>query len=256
MKYFYLILILLLIPTTLAMPVEDVKLTTFVNDYTNILTSEEINSLNTIANSLKTSNQAELAIVIVDNFNDLSIEEYSMKIAHENLGDAKLDNGLLILVGLDVREFRVEVGYGLEGILNDAKVARLSREKLVPFFQQEKYGQGLIALSYALHDELSPNTEIQGVQEVAFQSDIDLILPLLIYFVIICLLVFLRIYSAYKVAKELTKNKTDDNSAFAAAILASLFLRGGGGGRGGFSGGGGGFSGGGGFGGGGFSGGW
>ncbi|MGE0792894.1 MAG: YgcG family protein [Candidatus Woesearchaeota archaeon] len=251
-KFIFLIMFLILTSFVISMPVEDVKLTEFVNDYTNTLTSEEIGNLNVILSSLYNSNQAEVAIVIVDNFEGLTKEEYAMKIAHEKLGDTKEDNGLLILVGMEVREYRIEVGYGLEGILNDAKIGRFARDYMVPYFQQNEYGIGLIALSQAIHKEILPDKEIQGVSYVVKNNETDALISIFSYFIFIFIFLLIRGISAYRYAKENKGKKRDDNGAFTAAVIASMFLRGGGrGGSGGFGG-----FGGGGFGGGGAGGGW
>jgi len=241
---FFLILILSL-NLCLALPLEQVKLSSYVNDYTNTLTMEEIQSLNVILDSLR--EKAETAIVIVDNFDGLSVEEYSLTIAHENLGTEKEDNGLLILIGMDVKEYRIEVGYGLEGELNDAKVGRLARENLNPFFEEGRFGDGLISLTNAIHTELLPDKQITGVYIPQTSSEsYDYSIFAFIFFFIIIRAIIGAIYQA-----KTGKKDKDSDKFFTSALIASMFFRGGGGRGGGFGG-----FGGGGFGGGGFSGGW
>ena len=234
----------------MAMPVEDVKLDNFVKDYTSTLSSEEVSTLTAIATSLREAGAVELAIVLVDDFDGLSKEEYALAIAHGNLGDTKEDNGLLVLVGIAEREYRIEVGYGLEGSLNDAKVGRLARGQMVPSFKDNRFGQGLILFSSTIHQELLPGVPL-GV-EVPEQPQKQQVDPQVIFVAILFGFFLLRgliaVLSSGAIGKRRGRSGDD---LFTGAMLASVFLRGG---RGGFGGGfgGGGF---GGFGGGGFGGG-
>ncbi|MCA9478190.1 MAG: TPM domain-containing protein, partial [Nanoarchaeota archaeon] len=152
----HLFLFLLMLSSAIALPVDQVRLTDYVNDYTNTLSQTDIQSISSLAKSLQENGAAQVAVVLVDNFDDLSKEEYAIQIAHEHLGDTKTDNGLLILIGKEVREYRIEVGYGLEGNLNDAKIGRISREVLQPALSQGDYGQGIHDFIQAVGSELLP----------------------------------------------------------------------------------------------------
>lgn len=255
--FLLLIILLLLSGSVAALPVEKVKLTGYVNDYVGVLSQEDIVQINGIAQKLQQSGKAELAIVIVDSLEGLPIEEYAMSVAHGHLGN-KQDNGLLLLVSLGDRKYRAEVGYGLEGDLNDAKIGRLQREYLVPAFKEEKYGQGLVSLSAAIYKELSPGEEISG--GVAVQQAPPSFLRYINFWTIFFFIMLIRGFIGAFNRNKKQEPKRDVNDSFAAAFIASMFMRGGGrnGGFGGGSNFGGGFGGfgGGGFGGGGAGGGW
>lgn len=247
----YIFLFLVVITLSFALPVERVRLDNYVNDYTNTLTENDIRDISIIAESLRNNKVAEFAVVIVDNMNGMTKEEYALKIAHNNLGDSKDDNGLLLLIALQEREFRVEVGYGLEGDLNDAKVGRFSREYLIPFLSNNQFGLGIKSFALKIHDDLLPNThlEVKAPQKPSdFDYNISILLIVLMFIVVRSLLSF----AFYKIDKK-GRPRSSSDEAFSAALLASMFLRGGRGGNFGGGLGGGGF--GGGFGGGGFGGG-
>jgi uncharacterized protein len=59
------------------------------------------------------------------------------------IGKADKDNGVLVLVAMQEREWRIEVGYGLEGYITDVESYRIAEEYLVPKFQEGLYGEGL-----------------------------------------------------------------------------------------------------------------
>lgn len=241
---------------------EDAQIKNYVNDYYGILTDFEETDIATISAKLHFEGLADYAVVIINSTDGIPIEEYSLQLAHENLGNEEKDNGLLLLIAIEDRQFRIETGYGLEGILNDAKTGRFARETLIPYFQQERYGEGITEFSKLIGaelglDSLENNTTIENnVNNIS-----DFLMPNKIIIVIVIIWFILRIFAAIKYKKSIKKG--DDNNSFLAAMILSSMMNGknkGGGGFGGFGGtggfSGGGFSRGGGFGGGGFSGRW
>lgn len=236
------------------MPVDQVKLTNYVVDYTSTLSAQEIQIISNIAQALQENNAAELAVVIVDDFDGLTKEEFALEVAHNKLGDADSDNGLLVLIGLEVKEYRVEVGYGLEGVLNDAKIGRMSKDLLVPAFQEGAYGQGIALLVQAIGSEILPEGIPAPKQYEPTRSK-----GISSYFMFMIIFIIFRAINYIRYSKKNYKHPKDRdvNNALSAAVIASMFLRPpqGGLGGGGLGGGFGGF-GGGGFGGGGAGGGW
>ena len=81
----------------------------------------------------------------------MSLEDYAVKTFEATgLGKQGKDNGVLIVLSLNEDRWRIEVGYGLEGILNDAKVGRIGRDYLEPYLAEEDYGTGLYETVTAL----------------------------------------------------------------------------------------------------------
>ncbi len=70
------------------------------------------------------------------------------------IGQKGKDNGLLLLVAVRERRLRIEVGYGLEGIITDARAGRVRDQYLLPHFKRGEYGRGLLLASAALAGEL------------------------------------------------------------------------------------------------------
>jgi uncharacterized protein len=70
------------------------------------------------------------------------------------IGKSGKDNGVLVLVALDEREWRIEVGYGLEGDITDIETNLIAQRYLVPAFQQENYGEGLYDTIAALGEQI------------------------------------------------------------------------------------------------------
>jgi uncharacterized protein len=133
-------------------------------DTTNTLTQEQKKTLaDSIANVKKeTSNQ--IAILMVPSLNNDSLEDYSIRVAREwAIGDKEKDNGVLLLIIKDDRKIRIEVGYGLEGALTDARSSQIIRNVITPDFRQEKYfegiSSGLNSIKLAIQNEYDPASE-------------------------------------------------------------------------------------------------
>ncbi len=256
MKHFRIFLFIFLISILSISVFAEVEIKQYVNDYANIITDKEEAELNSILENLHKSNTLEYAIVTVNDLQGKDIESYSLNLAQAVLGDKEKNNGLLLLVALEEKRYRFEVGRGIEYIFNDAKIGRIGRNYLVPNFQNNEYGKGILEATYAINSimlgDIDSQYYVSDVQEQDFEK-LKLYIWLL-FFTIIFLVNFFVILS-----KKKGKDKYFD-AAIGAIILFGGRGRGGFGGSGGFGGGFGGFGGGGfgggGFGGGGASGGW
>jgi uncharacterized protein len=116
----------------------------YVNDFANILSPSDIARLNSELTAIEKNTTVEIAIVTVDSLQGMSVEEYAVKLFEKwGIGKKGKDNGLLILVAKNEREYRIETGYGLEGTINAARAGRIGREILEPNFKKGEYGEGL-----------------------------------------------------------------------------------------------------------------
>ena len=103
----------------------------------------ELLELQLKAHEDSTSNQ--LVVLVISSLKDEILEEYSLKVAETwQIGQKGKDNGVLLLVAIDDRKMRIEVGYGLEGDLTDALSNRIIRNELAPNFRQGDYDQGIV----------------------------------------------------------------------------------------------------------------
>ncbi|EOQ95626.1 PF04536 family protein [Leptospira wolbachii serovar Codice str. CDC] len=90
----------------------------------------------------KTSNQ--IAVLVVPSLDGEVLEEYSIKVAEEwKLGQKKKDNGVLLLIALNDRKLRIEVGYGLEGSLTDVLCHHIIEKEMKPYFKKGDFESGI-----------------------------------------------------------------------------------------------------------------
>src|SRR3989344_289046 len=142
-KILFLLFILLLAVNVNAEKAEDIKLNGFVNDYAEVLTAEQENYLASLLQTTYDNRTAQIAVVTVNSLEGRDIESFAFEVAEGKLGLEDKDNGLLILVSVEDRAYRFEVGRGLEPYLNDAKIGRIGRELLVPSLKEGDYYNGL-----------------------------------------------------------------------------------------------------------------
>lgn len=116
----------------------------YINDYANILSEEtEAYILNTSV-ALEKATSAQVVVVTVPNLEGRTIEGYATDLFRSyGIGDAEKDNGLLLLLALEERQFRVEVGYGLEEILPDGLTGRYQDQYIIPYLSEDRWDKGI-----------------------------------------------------------------------------------------------------------------
>ena len=119
---------------------------TWVTDTPGILRADTIASLNATLGEFERTNGAEMAVVVIRSLDGLSIEEAAVKLFELwKIGKKSKDNGLLLLWSTGDRRVRVEVGYGLEGVLNDGKVGAILDTYVMPKFKSGQFDEGVLA---------------------------------------------------------------------------------------------------------------
>jgi len=114
-------------------------------DQANILAGSTEKAIINSGRELAKSTGAQIVVVTINSLGDAALEEYANELFRKwGIGDKEKNNGVLLLVAIKERKSRIEVGYGLEGILPDGKTGRIQDQYLLPFFKQGEYDQGII----------------------------------------------------------------------------------------------------------------
>lgn len=117
-----------------------------VNDFAGILSPSDNAALESRCAELRQKTGAQLAVVILKSLQGGQVDDFTNKLFSEwGVGEKGKNNGLMLLVALDDRKARIEVGYGLEPVLPDALAGRILQEQLFPAFKQQRYGDGMRA---------------------------------------------------------------------------------------------------------------
>jgi uncharacterized protein len=117
-----------------------------VTDLTNTLSAPESARLEQKLGNFESRKGSQIAVLIVPTTQPETIEQYSIRVTDAwKLGRKGIDDGILLIIAKHDRAVRLEVGYGLEGILPDALAKRIVDEIIVPRFRQEDFAGGIEA---------------------------------------------------------------------------------------------------------------
>ena len=117
-----------------------------VTDLTDTLGTNQISILERKLSEFEQRKGSQIAVLIVPSTQPEAIEQYSLRVVEKwKLGRKKVDDGILLLVAKEDRRLRIEVGYGLEGAVNDVTARRIIAEKITPFFKQGQFYEGIEA---------------------------------------------------------------------------------------------------------------
>lgn len=130
----------------------------FVNDFAGVLDASDEQYIQLAAVQLQEATTAQVVVVTIQSLQGEPLEEYAYQLFKQcGIGSAEKNNGVLILVAIDDRKSRIEVGYGLEGALPDGKTGRIQDEYMIPYFRENDFSSGIrngfLAIVQEVYDE-------------------------------------------------------------------------------------------------------
>lgn len=127
----------------------------FVNDFANVISNADEEKMQQQGEALFKKCGAQVVVVTVKSLNGEDLESYSLNLARSwRIGSDKNDDGILLLLAVDERKVRIEVGYGLEGALPDSKTGRILDTYGVDRFKKNDFSTGLAAVYDSLINEV------------------------------------------------------------------------------------------------------
>ena len=115
-----------------------------VTDLTSTLTAQQRESLDATLRAFEARKGSQVAVLIVPTTQPETIEQFGIRVADKwKLGRKKIDDGAILIIAKDDRTLRIEVGYGLEGVLTDAASKRIISEVVVPRLRQGDFDAGV-----------------------------------------------------------------------------------------------------------------
>jgi len=125
------------------------QLTAPVNDFANVIDDDSEREIDRRIRALKAASGDVVVVATVRTYKPYAdIDEYAVKMFENGgrgIGDKGKDNGLLIVVAVDDRRIRIEVGYDLEQFVTDGFAGETIRDVITPQFKNSNYGAGLLA---------------------------------------------------------------------------------------------------------------
>ena len=117
---------------------------TLVTDVAGILSPEQKQALESKLKAVDDSSSNQIAVVILPSLDGYPIEEYATKLFRQwGIGNKKTNNGILLLIAVEDRKVRIEVGYGLEGAIPDLTANSIIDNDIKPAFRAQAYYEGI-----------------------------------------------------------------------------------------------------------------
>ncbi len=136
-----------------------------VNDVAEVLAPATVQQLEGVLRAFEVAESTQIVVLIIPSLAGDSLEDFSLRVVEAwKIGQARLDNGVLLLIVKNDRKLRIEVGYGLEGKLTDLVAGRIIRDVITPRFKDGNFDQGVIdglsAMMAAVKGEFQPSDSI------------------------------------------------------------------------------------------------
>ena len=117
-----------------------------INDLAGLLLQEQASRLEEQLTQFEQQTGHQIAVLTIRSLGGDALEDFSIRVAEAwKIGQKGFDNGAILLIVRDDRKLRIEVGYGLEGVMPDAIASRIIREVIVPRFRDNDFGGGIEA---------------------------------------------------------------------------------------------------------------
>lgn len=148
--------------------------TFYVYDGGQVLSEETEQYIRKTGQELERKTGAQIVVVTIPSLEGQALEAYATELFRQwGIGDKEKNNGLLLLCAVEDRQFRVEVGYGLEGDLPDGKTGRMQDNYIIPLLREDKFDEGIKNGYNAFLQEIAAvyGVSITGEMAVSYEEE-------------------------------------------------------------------------------------
>ena len=190
-------------------------LTGRVVDQASLLSTDQRDYLTSLLKKHEDETSNQMVVVTLKSLQGYSIEEFGYQLGrHWGIGQKQRNNGVLLIVAPNERKVRIEVGYGLEGVLTDYLANDIIQNKILPHFRDKQYPHGIEAGTMAIIQTLQGSYTPLAKTD---SSEFNKILAASIF-------IFLAILFIGNVLKELIKNAWLSSAILSMAAFAAVWL--------------------------------
>lgn len=134
----------------------------YVEDSANIVNDIDEKCLNGYLQELEQKTGVQMIVLTINTTGDIPIETYATEFVKKwKLGQKGEDNGVLVVVAKDDRTYRIEVGYGLEGVLTDSFCEMVGRTYFAPNFRKRQYSEGIFQAIVEIAYKIAENNGVK-----------------------------------------------------------------------------------------------
>jgi uncharacterized protein len=143
----------------------------YVNDYAALMTPQGKAQLDAKLAQLEKDTTAQVFVATVKSLEGDTIEDYAVRLFEKwKIGQKDKNNGVLLLVALNERKVRIEIGYGLEPIITDGRAGRIRDGEILPRFKKNDYEGGITAGAAAIEQYIRAGTPPAPLEENPVKS--------------------------------------------------------------------------------------
>jgi uncharacterized protein len=140
--------------------------TGYVNDFAGVIDSDNEARIRTLCEELESRTGAELVVVTVATVGDMDYADYATRLFEKwGIGKKDKDNGVMLFLTVGERRVRIDVGYGLEGILPDITSGHILDNYVMPEFRSGDFGAGLLRGATAIAGVIAQDAGVQIGEE-------------------------------------------------------------------------------------------
>jgi uncharacterized protein len=180
------------------MEVNPPELFEYVTDETGTLTKGQADTLRNKLRSFDDSTSTQIVVYMIHTLNGEPLESVSYSIAMKNKIGTKNNNGVLLFIVKDDRKIRIEVGYGLESVLSDARAGRIIDNCIIPHFKKDNYykgiDNGINEIIYAVHTEKFYQVKHSVYEEKSTKSEYSGLIIAGVVVLILLVIIFFFIF--------------------------------------------------------------
>lgn len=155
-KFFALVVSIFLVAGVYAEKSIPAWVDTWVVDQAGILNASQESQINAYCKAIEAKTSMQFGVLTIDSLDGEPIESFAIRVFEKwKLGQAGKDNGCLFIISVQDREYRIEVGYGLEGVLTDLKTGQIGRNVVEPKLGANDWSGGIMATVKALYETAS-----------------------------------------------------------------------------------------------------
>lgn len=116
----------------------------FVNDFADVIDSDDESAIMSLGAELYQKTSAQVVVVTVETLDGYNVRDYALQLGRDwGVGDEEKNNGVVLLLSVSERQVTIQVGYGLEGCLPDAKTGRILENYAIPYLSNDDFSSGL-----------------------------------------------------------------------------------------------------------------
>ena len=166
----------------------------YVSDFAGLLEPSDKTAIIKFASELEKKTTSQIAVVTIQTTQPETIQGFSVRLFDQwKIGQIGKDNGVLILISVNDRKAWITTGYGLEGAIPDVIAYKVVQERMIPYFKNGQYSQGIREGAVAIISLVAKeyDVEITGQEEQIYQivhrkkGLLEIIFPILLLIFII-----------------------------------------------------------------------